>query len=168
MNRDTERLVQHFRLTDVYEGRRGDLDNASPGQSAIRVMVERKQKIMELEAERKVILTILGSEYAGEFEVGDKQRPLDTLVSEVLSRLRRASAILDERDRQDEKWGPQDHSLFEWVTILTEEVGELAAAALGHTFGTAQHPDLDWRKEAVQIAALALAMLEQPTRHGSQ
>ncbi len=42
-----------------------------------------------------------------------------------------------------------------------EEVGELAAAALGHTFGTDKHPDLDWRKEAVQVAAVALAMLEE-------
>ncbi len=48
-----------------------------------------------------------------------------------------------------------------WMTILTEEVGELAAAALGHTFGTVDHPNLDWRKEAVQVAAVALAMLEE-------
>ncbi len=109
MNTDTKRLIHHFRNVDVYEGQRGDLDNASPGQSAIRVMVERKQKIAELEAERCVIITMLGPDYVGEFEVGDKQRPLDSLVSEVLGRLRRAEAILDERDRQDDRWGPQDH-----------------------------------------------------------
>ncbi len=126
MNTDTKRLIHHFRNADVSEGKRGDLDNASPGQSAIRVMVERKQKIMELTlerdnlkadaraadsivgelvAERNGILTLLGPAYAGEFEVGDKQRPLDSLVSEVLSRLYRADAIIAEREWQNDKWG---------------------------------------------------------------
>ena len=70
-------------------------------------------------------------------------------------------AIRDERDRQDKKWGPQNHSLPEWMTILMKEVIELTAATLGHCFGTNDHPELDWRKEAIQVAAVALAMLEQ-------
>jgi len=46
------------------------------------------------------------------------------------------TAILDERDHQDAKWGtPQCNTLPEWITILMEEVGELAAAILGHCFG---------------------------------
>ena len=77
------------------------------------------------------------------------------------ARLERASAILDERDRQDEKWGPRDHQLPVWVTILMEEVGELAAAVLCHRFGNDDHPELDWRKEAMQVAAVALSMCEQ-------
>lgn len=76
-------------------------------------------------------------------------------------RLARAASILDERDRQDSKWGPQDHTLPEWVTILMEEVGELAAAVLCHKFGNDDHPELDWRKEAIQVAAVALSMCEQ-------
>ena len=83
------------------------------------------------------------------------------LLNIRIQRLIRAEDILNERDRQDEKWGVQDHSLFEWITILMEEVGELSAATLGHCFGTDNHPEMDWKKEAVQVAAVALAMLEQ-------
>ena len=78
-----------------------------------------------------------------------------------VDRLKRAATVLDERDRQDAKWGPQDHSLPEWITILMEEVGELAAAVLCHRFGNDDHPELDWRKEAIQVAAVALSIIEQ-------
>lgn len=85
---------------------------------------------------------------------------VERLRAEV-ERLQRAAAIIDERDRQDAKWGPQDHTLPEWIVILMEEVGELAAAALCHQFGNDDHPELDWRKEAIQVAAVALSMVEQ-------
>ncbi len=85
----------------------------------------------------------------------------NAILNNRVRRLKRAEAILDERDRQDEKWGIQDHSLPEWLVILAEEIGELATATLGHIFGTDKHPEMDWRKEAVQVAAVALAMLEQ-------
>ena len=78
-----------------------------------------------------------------------------------LARLHRATAIVDERDRQDDKWGLQDHDLPTWLTILTEEVGELAAAMLCHRFGNDDHPELNWRKEAIQVAAVALSITEQ-------
>ncbi len=41
------------------------------------------------------------------------------------------SVIIDvrsERERQDEKWGPQHHTSVEWLMILLEEVGEAAKA----------------------------------------
>lgn len=70
-----------------------------------------------------------------------------------------ADKALAERDQQDTKWGIQKHSLPEWLAILSEEVGELAAAILHHEFGDEPHPNLNWRDEAVQVAAVALAML---------
>jgi len=69
--------------------------------------------------------------------------------------------IWNERNRQDEIWGPQDHTLPEWLAILIEEVGELAAAILGHHFGNEDHIELYWRKEATQVAAVAVSILEQ-------
>jgi hypothetical protein len=36
--------------------------------------------------------------------------------------------VARERERQDAKWGPQHHTLAEWLMILAEEVGELAEA----------------------------------------
>jgi hypothetical protein len=57
----------------------------------------------------------------------DIERQLDNalldaeLLRREVLRLRRAAPILDERDRQDAKWGPQDHTLPEWIAILVEE-----------------------------------------------
>jgi NTP pyrophosphatase (non-canonical NTP hydrolase) len=51
-------------------------------------------------------------------------------------------SVLNERIKQDSKWGEQNHDMFTWMSILMEEVGELA------------------RTEAVQVAAVALAIVE--------
>ena len=73
-------------------------------------------------------------------------------------RLQRAKAILDERDHQDEKWGLQDHTLDEWMTILTKWQGKLATAIIE---GWEDLSDTGWRRRAIQVAAIALAMVEQ-------
>jgi NTP pyrophosphatase (non-canonical NTP hydrolase) len=58
-----------------------------------------------------------------------------------------------ERERQDRKWGEQNHPLDTWMTVLMEEVGEAAQDVLkGRT------PEL--RKELVQVAAVAVAAIE--------
>lgn len=36
--------------------------------------------------------------------------------------------IRDERERQDEKWGPQHHRISDWLSILGEEYGEACKA----------------------------------------
>lgn len=68
------------------------------------------------------------------------------------------AAILGERRAQDEKWGVDrdlpDHA---WMTILTEEVGEVARAIL-------EHDEDGWRSELVQVAAVAVATLEALNR----
>jgi NTP pyrophosphatase (non-canonical NTP hydrolase) len=67
--------------------------------------------------------------------------------------------MLAERKRQDAKWGEQNHELPLYLTILMEEVGEMSQAYLDATFGakdTAEHV----REEAVQVAAVALAIVE--------
>lgn len=38
--------------------------------------------------------------------------------------------VIDERHRQDAKWGPQHHDIPVWLAILMEEVGEAAKAYL--------------------------------------
>lgn len=38
--------------------------------------------------------------------------------------------VVDERFRQEDKWGPQHHSPEEWLAILAEEVGEAGATTL--------------------------------------
>lgn len=70
-----------------------------------------------------------------------------------------------ERQRQLEKWGEQNHSPIEWCAILGEEVGEVNKAALEWHF---KHPNADieeYRKELVQVAAVAVAMLQSLDRN---
>ena len=65
--------------------------------------------------------------------------------------------ILAERDRQDRLWGVQDHEAFKWVAILLEEVGEYSKDVLE---GRMTHA----REEVVQIAAVAMAIVESMDR----
>ena len=67
--------------------------------------------------------------------------------------------VLAERARQDEKWGDQNHHPFLYLTVLMEEVGEASQAALQATFQKTR-PWADYRAEMVQVAAVALAMIE--------
>ena len=66
--------------------------------------------------------------------------------------------VLNERYRQDQKWGEQNHDPIVYASILTEEVGELAQAALQARFEGGDANRI--REEAVQAAAAAIAILE--------
>lgn len=66
--------------------------------------------------------------------------------------------VMAERARQDAKWGEQNHDPFTYLAVLTEEVGELAQAALHARFGGPAAEGL--RTEAVHVAAVALAIVE--------
>jgi len=72
--------------------------------------------------------------------------------------------IVRERERQDIKWGVQNHEPFKWLAILGEEVGEVNKACL---------ESFDWKKETfqgknlteirtelVQVAAVTKAFIE--------
>lgn len=67
--------------------------------------------------------------------------------------------IMTERCVQNAKWGEQNHAPAIWLAILSEEVGEVAQEVLRAKF--AKKPDIfDYRKEMVQVAAVALAAIE--------
>lgn len=66
--------------------------------------------------------------------------------------------IMAERSRQNDKWGEQNHDAFTWLAILSEEVGELAQAALHDQFGGSHAGTLE--TELVQVAAVAVQWLE--------
>ncbi len=68
------------------------------------------------------------------------------------------ASVLQERERQDAKWGEQNNDPFTYITVLVEEVGELAQAALHTKFGGPAAAGL--RDEAVHTAAVALAIVE--------
>jgi NTP pyrophosphatase (non-canonical NTP hydrolase) len=63
-------------------------------------------------------------------------------------------AIKLERIRQDNKWGtPRDLPDRTWLTILVEEVGEIAKATL-------EHDETNLREEIIQVAAVCISWLE--------
>jgi NTP pyrophosphatase (non-canonical NTP hydrolase) len=71
-----------------------------------------------------------------------------------------ARSVMDERLRQDAKWGEQNHDPSTYLTILMEEVGEYAQAVLETRFGGPHGGEDKMRAEAVQVAAVALAIVE--------
>lgn len=69
-------------------------------------------------------------------------------------------SILDERKKQDQKWGEQNHDPIIYLAILVEEVGELAQAAIQNKFGGKNGSLEHLRIEAVHTAAVAYAIVE--------
>lgn len=73
-------------------------------------------------------------------------------------------SLIEERQRQEDKWGQQNHNDFEWCAILGEEFGEAAKhvadqrIADGDIVGTTEEEML--REELVQVAAVAVAWVE--------
>lgn len=75
-------------------------------------------------------------------------------------------SVLDERQRQNAKWGVQNHDGFVWIAILGEELGELSQAVLETKFGGKHGGMENVRAEAVQCAAVALQIVECIDRNG--
>ncbi|WP_375270004.1 hypothetical protein [Enterococcus sp. DIV0212c] len=42
--------------------------------------------------------------------------------------------MINERKRQDKKWGEQNHSLLLWLSIIGEEFGEMCKEANEYDF----------------------------------
>ena len=74
---------------------------------------------------------------------------LDGLIAQVRA----------ERDRQDAKWGTQNHHPAWWMNILMEEVGEASKALL-------EGDPVQMHKELIEAAAVALATCESIERNG--
>lgn len=71
-------------------------------------------------------------------------------------------AIIKERQRQDAKWGEQNHRPEFWSGILGEEYGELCEAINETVFdnGTSEGGYDNMFREAVHVAAVAVGFLE--------
>lgn len=71
-------------------------------------------------------------------------------------------AIIAERQRQDEKWGEQNHVEPLWATILGEEFGEVCRASLAiEAVGLNDSALVEHlRSELIQVAAVAVAWVE--------
>lgn len=71
-------------------------------------------------------------------------------------------AVLTERQRQDSKWGEQNHPPHYWTGILGEEYGELCEAINETVFdnGSDRGGYENMRAEAIHVAAVAIGFLE--------
>ncbi len=84
-------------------------------------------------------------------------------------------AVHAERHRQDAKWGEQNHDQMTWLGILAEEFGEAAKEINELYFGPlVSHVEGECgsgcqkrvRDELIQVAAVAVAMVESLDRNG--
>lgn len=80
--------------------------------------------------------------------------------------------VLNERVRQEKKWGVQNHNPADWVTILGEEFGEVCKAALEWRFSkdrlsyNQRREQLkEYRAELIQVAAVAVSMVQSLERN---
>lgn len=87
-----------------------------------------------------------------------------TKLAEPLRVTRRVlNEVCGERQRQESKWGQQDHHPFTFLAVLGEEVGEANQAALKATSEGKEWSS--YRAELVQVAAVAVAMIESLDRN---
>jgi NTP pyrophosphatase (non-canonical NTP hydrolase) len=80
--------------------------------------------------------------------------------------------IKQERKKQDKKWGIQNHIPIEWCAILGEETGEVQKEALETHFNFKYYRKkrdyAKYRKELIQVAAVAIAMIECLDRNNKE
>ena len=74
-------------------------------------------------------------------------------------------AIDKEMERQIEKWGEQNHHPLVYMNILMEEVGEVSQAILQTEFEEGKKNWHDVREELVQVAAVAMSMIDSLDRN---
>lgn len=90
----------------------------------------------------------------------------EEFIQTVNYRINAIDSVMKEMHSQDEKWGKNRNlEPILWSAILTEECGEFAQAALHDKFGGDKAGGL--REEAVQVAAVALQIIENIDRNQS-
>jgi hypothetical protein len=74
------------------------------------------------------------------------------------------AVVLNEREKQDKKWGEQNHDIATWLEILGEEYGEICKADLEYKFSSNSINDSGLKnqilEEIIQTTAVGLAMIE--------
>ncbi len=80
--------------------------------------------------------------------------------------------VEEERTRQNEKWGEQNHDHGQWLFIFMEELGEVCkaeteamAAANVAAWESVTLQRKQYRRELVQSAAVLVAMIESYDRN---
>lgn len=111
-------------------------------------IVQDADKMNDLDSLLTAYEVIAGAKFfSEEKDLEDIEEPEYTTQEEFIGLVRK------ERERQDAKWGKQKHSGHAWLSILVEEVGEVATAINDNDFsGTVE--------ELVQVAAVCCSIYE--------
>jgi hypothetical protein len=83
-----------------------------------------------------------------------KPEPFGEQLPQTNAQRRAINDVRFERQRQDSKWGEQNHDDLYWLGILTEEVGETAKAIIEDRIPSVV------KEELVHVTAVGLAWLE--------
>lgn len=75
-------------------------------------------------------------------------------------------AVLEERAKQDAKWGTQNHDFLTWLAIFMEEVGEASKAFMDNSLSPSKELRDNFKNELIQTAAVSVAILECGYRNG--
>ena len=68
--------------------------------------------------------------------------------------------VIDERKRQDAKWGEQNYNAYVWASIIGEEYGEMCQAINEFGFNPTHETEEQIYTEAIHTMASCMAMLE--------
>lgn len=79
---------------------------------------------------------------------------IDLVQKEIIEK------VLEERERQDKKWGEQNHTAHVWGTIIGEEYGEMCKAINEFGFNPTRETEDEIYTEAIHTMASCMAMLE--------
>jgi len=88
-----------------------------------------------------------------------ERKDLESILNSVMH-TNAAASVFAERVNQEVKWGEKNHDPYRYSAILMEEIGEFCQATLQTQFGGEKGGIIRMRCEAVQIAAVALAIIE--------
>jgi len=75
--------------------------------------------------------------------------------------------VSTERERQETKWGEQNHHPLLWLSILGEEYGEVCKEINDALFTgeLTKEKLVNYRMELIQVAAVAVAAIESLDRN---
>lgn len=78
--------------------------------------------------------------------------------------------IYKELDRQQNKWGEQNHHPYKWLAILIEKIGKASEASLEafpfkEKLNTEEYWLNKYREELIQVAAVAISAIDSLERN---
>lgn len=98
---------------------------------------------------------------AGEENALGEPERLQAFNEWLSNQIEASDLVQQERVKQHAKWGDQSHTLSVYLTILMEEMGELAEEILNQELGYKPGRDAELLNEAIQTAAVAQAIVQR-------